>query len=121
MKEIFKFSLPGLFVLATLGCNSKSGSSSSESKSSSAASTRVERGKTIYRTQCIACHNVDPHKAGSLGPEVFGSSQELLEARILRSEYPPGYSPKRPSHLMTALPHLKPELEAIHAYLNSKE
>jgi mono/diheme cytochrome c family protein len=79
----------------------------------------AERGKTIYQTQCTACHNSDPRKPGALGPEVFGSSKELLEARILKADYPPGYQPKRNTHTMAPLPHLKKEIDSIHAYLNS--
>lgn len=80
----------------------------------------IARGKTVYKTQCIACHNADPAKPGSLGPEVQGSSRELLEARILRAEYPHGYQPKRGTHAMAAMPHLKSELDALHAFLNSR-
>jgi hypothetical protein len=79
----------------------------------------VARGRIVYQTQCIACHNPDPRKRGSLGPEVFGSSKELLEARIMRAEYPPGYKPKRNSHTMVALPHLKNDLESIHLFLDA--
>ncbi len=78
----------------------------------------IARGKVIYQTQCIACHNTDSHKPGALGPEVYGSSLELLEARIMRAEYPAGYSPKRATHTMVALPHLKNEIAGLHAYLN---
>lgn len=88
------------------------------SAKSGGLSDLAKRGRAIYSTQCIACHNSDPHLAGALGPEVFGSSKELLEARILRAEYPAGYKPKRETHSMVPLPHLKPELDAIHAYLN---
>jgi mono/diheme cytochrome c family protein len=78
----------------------------------------VNRGRAIYQTQCTACHHSDPHKPGSLGPDVWGSSRELLEARIVRGEYPKGYTPKRSTHIMVALPHLKGELDALTAYLN---
>jgi mono/diheme cytochrome c family protein len=67
---------------------------------------------------CIACHAQDPSQDGALGPAVVGSSRELLEARVLRAEYPPGYTPKRDSQIMIALPHLANEIDALHAYLN---
>lgn len=79
----------------------------------------VQRGRVIYQTQCIACHNSDPKRAGTLGPDVFNSSRELLEARLMKAEYPAGYKPKRETHTMVALPHLKNELDAVHAFLNS--
>ena len=81
----------------------------------------IQRGRAVYQTQCTACHNTNPHRPGSLGPDVFGSSRELLEARIVRGSYPAGYTPKRETHVMAPLPHLKNELDAIHAYLNAVE
>lgn len=80
---------------------------------------QVAKGKSVYLSSCIACHNTNPQKAGALGPEVWGSSRELLEARIMTATYPPGYNPKRPSHAMQPLPHLQGEIDALHAYLNS--
>lgn len=78
------------------------------------------RGKGVYAANCIACHNPDPAQDGGIGPAVAGSSYELLEARIMRQEYPEGYEPKRPSQLMIAMPYLEPELEALAAYLAPK-
>jgi len=80
----------------------------------------VSRGRAIYQTNCTACHNANPHQAGSLGPDVYGSSKSLLEARILRADYPPDYKAKRMTHVMNPLPHLKNEIEAIHAFLNAQ-
>lgn len=57
---------------------------------------------------------------GALGPAVMGSSRELLEARVVRGEYPAGYTPKRESRVMIALPHLEPELDALAAFLSGK-
>lgn len=79
----------------------------------------VSRGMRVYRSNCIACHNLDPTKAGSQGPDVFGSSLELLEARVLGAKYPPGYKPKRSTHIMRALPMVKKDLPALEAYLNT--
>jgi mono/diheme cytochrome c family protein len=78
-----------------------------------------DRGKAIYSSACIACHNADPKVSGALGPDIAGSSRELLEARILRAAYPEGYKPKRESRTMVALPYLKDDIESLHAYLNS--
>ena len=78
-----------------------------------------QRGRMIYSTQCTACHNMDPKMDGSLGPAIAGSSLELVEARVMRAQYPDGYTPKRASKTMSALPHLKEEIPALHAFLNS--
>jgi mono/diheme cytochrome c family protein len=77
----------------------------------------VERGRRVYRGNCAACHHFDPGREGSVGPAVAGASLELLEARVLRAEYPPGYVPKRPSRLMPAQPFLRADLPALAAYL----
>lgn len=38
---------------------------------------------------------------------------------MLRNEYPPGYTPKRESRAMLAMPHLAGDIPALHAYLAS--
>jgi len=82
-------------------------------------SALIKRGKTVYAGNCIACHNPDPKLAGSVGPDVYGSSLELLRARLLKGGYPEGYQPKRPGAGMPLFPHLEPEIEALHAFLNA--
>lgn len=58
---------------------------------------------------------------GNIGPEVWGAKFDLLEARILRADYPRGYTPKRKSRAMPRLPQLKDEIVALEAYLNQSE
>ena len=82
-----------------------------------ALSAEAERGRSVYAANCTACHNADPAKTGSLGPEVKGATRELLEARVLRGEYPAGYTPKRTSTLMQPLPKLEADIDALFAYL----
>lgn len=106
-----------VFVLS-VGCTKKT-EPVNDSQVSEPAHELVAKGKGLYIANCSACHNMDPRKAGSIGPEVAGSSLELLEFRILKNEYPPNYVPKRQSRSMVALPHLKDGLPALHAYLNS--
>jgi mono/diheme cytochrome c family protein len=79
----------------------------------------VERGRRVYLGFCTACHGADPARDGAAGPAIAGSSIELLEARLLRGEYPPGYAPKRPSQIMPRFPQLAGEIEALHAFLNA--
>jgi mono/diheme cytochrome c family protein len=87
------------------------------SESTPTASPAAERGRQIYLAQCTACHNPDPALAGPLGPPVKGASRELLEAKILKGTYPPGYTPKRPTNLMPPQPALGPELPNLAPYL----
>jgi len=77
----------------------------------------AQQGRRTYENLCIACHNGDPNRDGSPGPATAGSSAELLEARILRGEYPPGYEPKRPTAAMPRLEFLADEIDALTAYL----
>lgn len=80
---------------------------------------QAERGRQIYVSQCTACHAFDPAQPGPVGPEVRGASGELLEAKILRGAYPPGYTPKRPTAVMPPQPQLAPEIDALAAYLQN--
>src|SRR3989449_11097053 len=77
----------------------------------------AERGRQVYLAQCTQCHNADPAQDGAVGPAVKGASCELLEARILRGSYPPGYKPKRPTNVMPPQPAVAPEIPALAAYL----
>jgi mono/diheme cytochrome c family protein len=104
------------FAISILGCRPKD-----DASNQGVPTGTKERGRTIYQTQCIACHHSDPHKSGVLGPEVFGSSRELIEVRVLKAEYPSGYQPKRQTRTMVPLPHLKSEIESLTLYLNSRE
>jgi mono/diheme cytochrome c family protein len=80
-------------------------------------SAEAERGRQVYVSQCTACHAFDPSKPGPVGPEVKGSSRELLEAKVLRGSYPPGYTPKRPTAVMPPQPQVADELPPLAAYL----
>ena len=108
----------GLFLLLVLhlfSCTKEPSTSAPEQKTPTEV---VERGRSIYNLNCIACHNVDSSKEGTAGPAIKGSSKELIEARILRAEYPPEYKPKRNTKSMPALPHLNKEIPALTAFLN---
>jgi mono/diheme cytochrome c family protein len=77
----------------------------------------AERGRQVYVAQCTSCHSMDPAQNGPLGPAVKGSARELLDARLLRGAYPPGYTPKRPSAVMQPMPHLAGSVDDLAAYL----
>jgi mono/diheme cytochrome c family protein len=76
-----------------------------------------ERGRAVYVANCVACHNSDPSKDGPLGPAIKGSPRELIESRVLRLEYPPGYKPKRNTTTMPTFPFLKTEIPYLATYL----
>ena len=82
-------------------------------------SEQARAGEKIYQNVCIACHNGDPNLDGALGPANAGASVELLEAKVVRGEYPPGYTPKRlDSHAMPRFQHLADDIPALAAYLS---
>lgn len=78
----------------------------------------ANRGRGIYLSNCAACHNsADPSKDGPVGPAIKGSSRALLEARVLKASYPPGYQPKRKTAAMPAQPYLKSAIPDLAAFL----
>ncbi len=84
----------------------------------SALSPLAQQGERVYQNVCIACHHGDPTEDGALGPAIAGSSAELLDARVIRGEYPPGYTPKRPGDgVMPRFEYLAEQIPALAAYL----
>jgi mono/diheme cytochrome c family protein len=81
------------------------------------ADTPEERGRQVYLANCIACHASDPAQPGAIGPPVKGASRELLDAKVLRGTYPPGYAPKRPTAIMQPMPDLAPHIGDLAASL----
>lgn len=79
----------------------------------------ARRGRGIYLANCAACHNIDPSKDGPVGPAIKGASRALIEARVLRASYPPGYTPKRKTSTMPAQPYLKSAIPDLAAFLGS--
>ena len=85
--------------------------------SDSGLSPAAERGRQVYLAHCIACHNTDPTQPGSLGPPIKGSPRDLLEAKVVKGTYPPGYTPKRPTKVMVPIPAVAPDVAALAEYL----
>jgi mono/diheme cytochrome c family protein len=79
--------------------------------------TPAQQGRIVYMTNCVVCHNPDPNLAGSQGPPIAGSSRELVNDRVLNLKYPPGYTPKRTTHAMRALPQLANQIDNLTAFL----
>jgi mono/diheme cytochrome c family protein len=101
------------WLLLAAACLACSQGSSGDAPRSSAA----QRGRKLYENVCLTCHNADPTQPGSLGPPLAGASQALLEAKLLRGEYPPGYTPLRPGQTMPRLEYLKDHIGDLAAYL----
>ena len=99
------FALAVLVMLAIAGCGP------------SKPQTPAQQGRMVYMTNCVVCHNPNPNLAGNLGPAIAGSSRELVEDRVLDLKYPPGYTPKRTTHVMRAIPQLKDQIDNLMAFL----
>lgn len=107
-----RLSLLFLLAMTLAGCGEKK-----DPPAKVAGAGDPNRGRAVYLSTCAACHNNDPSKDGPIGPAIKGSSHELIEARVLRAGYPPGYKPKRTTAVMPAQPDLKPSLPDLEAFL----
>ena len=76
------------------------------------------KGKKVYLRLCANCHGTNPAWGNFKAPALTGSSRELLEARILRAAYPPGYKPKKTTKNMPAFPREEPNIDDLFAFLN---
>ncbi|MBI2217251.1 MAG: cytochrome c [Candidatus Rokubacteria bacterium] len=97
--------LPLILVAALAGCGD------------SGLSPEAQRGKNVYLSQCTSCHAADPSQPGAVGPEVKGASRQLLEAKVLKGTYPPGYTPKRRTSAMLPQPQVAGDIPALAEYL----
>lgn len=105
MLRVRNFALGSILTIALAACGP------------SGPQTPAQKGRIVYMTNCVVCHNPNPNLAGSQGPPIAGSSQELVEDRVLYLKYPPGYTPKRTTHAMRALPQLKDQIDNLTAFL----
>ena len=84
-----------------------------------ALTTDIEKGRMVYFANCVSCHNNNPRKPGSIGPEVYGVSIDVLTQKIVSGKYPENYRPKRTSKIMPLMPHLNSEISNLYAFINS--
>lgn len=105
--------LLALILCVMTACGGDDGGTQSELQ------RQVKRGRAVFLANCVACHNNDPARDGPIGPAIRGSSQELLTARVLSTNYPPNYRPKRATKIMPQFPFLKEEIANLAAYLNN--
>ena len=88
-------------------------------KNSVVLTADIEKGRTVYFANCVSCHNSNPKKPGSIGPEINGVPIDVLTKKIISGTYPDNYKPKRTSKIMPLMPHLNNEISNLHAFINS--
>ena len=120
-----KYILILIFILSISSCEKKNNQNEKKLELENNKSNQVVgliinpiKGKYVYNTKCATCHNSNPKKNGSVGPEIFGSSKELLTKKMILGQYPRNYKPKRPTKIMPLMPHLQEEISNLHAFLN---
>lgn len=121
----FMFNFLSFFILILVSCSSPKAepqtTDTTQVTTPPATDTEPQNlalhGKEIYNTYCIACHNPDPSLDGAIGPAIKGSSEALIEARVIHGTYPSGYKPKRDSQAMIPMPHLVNDIKALAEYL----
>ncbi len=83
----------------------------------------IDKGKRLYLSNCIQCHNRDPNMKGVLGPEVVDAPLSVMSAKIMTGAYPavlpPGFVPKRKTKAMRKIPKLEKDIPAIFAFIQS--
>jgi mono/diheme cytochrome c family protein len=83
----------------------------------------IEKGKAIYLSTCIKCHNKDPNVKGPIGPQMVDAPLELMQIKVTTGRYPDvlpeGFVPKRKTKQMTKFPNLAKDVPSIHAYVQS--
>ena len=83
----------------------------------------IEQGRGVYQTICTACHHSDPRKPGAIGPDISGSSLELIRSKVILGKYPEGVAPKKAllngMSQMPPMPTLEKDIPALHSYLNA--
>lgn len=87
------------------------------------ADAQIDKGRRLYLSNCIQCHNKDPNLKGSIGPEMVDAPLVVMTSKVMTGKYPevlpPGFVPKRKSKAMRPIPRLKDDIPAIHAYVQS--
>jgi mono/diheme cytochrome c family protein len=79
----------------------------------------ILKGKRLYVLHCINCHNGNPTKPGSIGPDLYTTPENVFRTKVPTGIYPSGYSPKRRTKVMPKFPNLTKDVDLIYTYIRS--
>lgn len=83
----------------------------------------IEKGRRLYVSNCLSCHNRDPGLKGSIGPEITDAPLSVMTSKVMTGKYPEplpaGFVPKRKSRAMMPIKKLKDDIPAIWAYVQT--
>lgn len=75
--------------------------------------------EAIYKNQCMQCHNANPNKVGSIGPDLVSTPKEAFIMKVVEGKYPEGYTPKRKTKAMPVFKKYKNDVEALYNYIQT--
>lgn len=75
--------------------------------------------EAIYKNQCMQCHNANPNKAGSIGPDLVSTPKEAFMLKVVEGRYPEDYTPKRKTKVMPVFKKYKDDVEALYNYVQT--
>lgn len=88
-----------------------------------ASEAQINRGRQLYFSNCISCHNRDPNLKGPIGPELVDAPMSVMTSKVMTGVYPSilpaGFVPKRKTKLMRKIPKLEKEIPSIHLWIQS--
>jgi mono/diheme cytochrome c family protein len=76
-------------------------------------------GKRLYVLYCVSCHNSQPSKPGSIGPELITTPSDVFRTKVPYGTYPSWYKSKRRTKAMPRFPSLKDKTDLIYKYIHS--
>ena len=82
-----------------------------------AFNSNADAGKALFISKCTQCHNKNPSKPGSVGPDIADSSFELLKLKTQQRKYPAGYKPKRKTLVMPIIKLTDAQIESMRVYI----
>lgn len=79
----------------------------------------IQEGKRVYIINCVRCHNSNPNKPGTIGPDLVTTPLEVFRTKVSTGLYPSGYASKRRTRIMPKFPKLKDKTDLIYKYIQS--